>query len=154
MVDPLGDDDRRWLEHAIEHSRRCLPSTAAFSVGAVVVDAEGAPIASGYSREGDPRDHAEEAALAKLPSDDPRLATATIYSSLEPCSIRASRPRTCTELILAAGIRRVVFAWREPAVFVDCEGAAILRRAGVDVVEIPELAGRVRDINAHLTGDR
>jgi pyrimidine deaminase RibD-like protein len=144
--------DRRWLEQAVELSRRCPPSATAFSVGAVVVAADGTPLATGYSREGDPKDHAEEAALAKLDPDDPRVATATIYSSLEPCSRRASRPRTCTELILAAGIPRVVFAWREPDVFVDCEGAELLTRAGVEVVEVPELAPVVEEVNAHLLG--
>ncbi len=62
----------------------------------------------------------------RAPLVGPRLVGAgpgtTVYSSLEPCSARASRPRTCTELILAAGVQRVVFAWREPAVFVDGDG--------------------------------
>lgn len=116
----------------------------------MIVDAAGEPMASGYSRESDPLDHAEEAALAKIAPGDPRLAGATVYSSLEPCSDRASRPRSCTELILAAGIRRVVFAWREPSIFVHGFGAETLRDAGVAVIEIPELASTVRHINAHL----
>jgi hypothetical protein len=44
----------------------------------------------------------------------------------------------------------VVFALREPSVFVDCRGAEELAEAGVTVVELPELAGQVRDVNAHL----
>jgi pyrimidine deaminase RibD-like protein len=142
--------DRRWLEVAVELSRRCPPSATAYSVGAVVVDATGAAIASGYSRENDPRDHAEEAALAKIPPGDARLASATVYSSLEPCSARASRQRSCAELIVAAGIARVVFAWREPSVFVEGRGAEMLADAGVTVIEIPDLAGAVQRINAHL----
>ena len=50
------------------------PSTTAFSVGAVIVDAAGEEIAWGYSRETDDHVHAEESALAKLAADDPRLA--------------------------------------------------------------------------------
>ena len=73
-----------------------------------------------------------------------------MYTSLEPCSARASRPRSCTELILAAGIPRVVFAWREPSIFVDCVGAETLRAAARTVIELPELADQVREINAHL----
>jgi pyrimidine deaminase RibD-like protein len=142
--------DRRWLGETVELSRRCPTSATAFAVGAVVVARDGHVLATGYSREGDPHDHAEEAALAKISRDDPRLASATIYSSLEPCTTRASRPRGCTALILAAGIRRVVFAWREPDVFVDCTGAETLREAGVEVVEIPELSAQVREVNAHL----
>jgi pyrimidine deaminase RibD-like protein len=152
MPDPMPDDER-WLRQAIELSRSCPVSPTAFSVGAVVVDAGGNVLASGYSRQGgDPVVHAEEAALATLADGDPRLATATIYSSLEPCSTRASRPRPCAELILAAGIGRVVFAWREPALFVDCHGAEDLRAAGVEVVEMPDLADLVRQVNAHLLG--
>ncbi|MQA84058.1 MAG: 5-amino-6-(5-phosphoribosylamino)uracil reductase [Streptosporangiales bacterium] len=152
MTDAAADPtqaDRLWLRKAIELSRNCPPSTTAFSVGAIIVDADGV-VATGYSRERDPRDHAEEAALTKVAPADPRLAGATLYSSLEPCSSRASRPRSCTELILAAGIRRVVFAWREPAIFVDPRGARNLSDAGVEVVELSDLADRVREINAHL----
>ncbi|MFD7161113.1 deaminase [Kribbella sp. NPDC059898] len=147
-ADPAATD-RAWLEAAIELSRQCPPSTTAFSVGAIIVSAAGDVIATGYSREGDPHDHAEETALAKA-ERDPRLASSTIYSSLEPCSKRSSHPRTCTQLILAARIPRVVFAWREPSIFVDCEGAELLRAAGCEVLEIPEVAPAVRAINAHL----
>lgn len=142
--------DRHWLLAAIALSRRCPPSETAYSVGAVIVDAGGAPIAEGWSREVDDRVHAEESALAKLAPDDPRLAGATIFSSLEPCARRRSRPATCARLILRAGIRRVVFAMREPSLFVEGRGAEELAAAGVAVVEVPELAEHVRAANAHL----
>jgi pyrimidine deaminase RibD-like protein len=144
--------DRRWLEEAIELSKKCPPSKTAFSVGAIIVSADGEVIATGYSREGDPHDHAEESALAKV-EGDPRLPFSTIYSSLEPCSKRSSHPLTCTQLILAAGIPRVVLAWREPNIFVDCEGAELLRAASREVIEIPDLAPAVRTVNAHLLDD-
>lgn len=142
--------DRHWLDEAIELSRRCPPSSRAFSVGAVIVDLAGVMLASGYSRQRDPLDHAEEVALAQLHAGDGGLGDATIYSSLEPCSVRASRPQPCAQLILAAGIRRVVFAWREPSVFVAGRGAEVLREAGVTVIELPDQADAVRAINAHL----
>ncbi|HEU0128087.1 MAG TPA: dCMP deaminase, partial [Pseudonocardiaceae bacterium] len=83
---------------------------------------------------------------------DPRLKTATIYSTLEPCSQRKSRPRTCTQLILGAGIPRVVLAWREPSLFVaDCQGYELLANAGVAVVEIPDLAAEAQTPNSHLS---
>jgi len=143
-------DDRHWLQQAIDLSRSCPPSANAFSVGAIIVSPEGEVLSTGYSRETDPHDHAEEAALNKLEPNDPRLRQATIYSSLEPCSKRASRPRTCTELILAASIPRVVLAWREPSIFVDCEGVELLEAAGVEVLELPDLADAARAINAHV----
>ena len=141
--------DLRWLREAIEMSRRCPPSASAFSVGAVLVSAAGRVIATGYSRERDPKDHAEEVALARA-AGDPLLAGATLYSSLEPCLARASRPRSCTELIIDAGIGRVVIAWLEPPLFVAGGGGAALRRAAVTVAEIPWLAELARSVNAHL----
>ena len=144
--------DHQWLAAAIELSRRCPPSESAFSVGAILVGADGVAIATGFSRERDPHDHAEEVALARAASAGAarRLAGATLYSSLEPCAARASRPRPCAELIIAAGLRRVVIAWLEPPVFVEGGGAALLRAAGITVIEIPELAAAARAVNAHL----
>lgn len=142
--------DYHRLREAVALADHCPPSTT-FRVGAVITDAEDNVLATGYSGENDPHDHAEESALAKL-GDDPRLAGATIYSSLEPCSARTSRPLTCTRHILNAGIPRVVFAWREPNLFVDAQGAELLRAGGRDVIEIPDLAPLVRRANTHLPG--
>jgi pyrimidine deaminase RibD-like protein len=143
-------DDHDWLRLACELALLCPPSDTAFAVGAVVVSAEGDEIARGHSREADPHDHAEEAALGKIDPHDPRLPAATLYSSLEPCSTRGSRPLSCTHLILDRGIGRVVFAWREPLLFVDGHGTEELRAAGVAVREIPDLAAEARRPNAHL----
>ncbi|MEV4008344.1 deaminase [Actinomadura sp. NPDC049753] len=140
-------DDFGWLALACDLAALCPPSRTAFSVGAVVVGADGREVARGFSREQDPHDHAEEAALAKAGGG---LAGATVYSSLEPCGHRASRPRTCAELIVASGARRVVFAWHEPALFAAGTGAEVLAAAGVETVELPELAERARRPNAHL----
>jgi pyrimidine deaminase RibD-like protein len=144
--------DRDWLFAAIDLSRRCPPSTTAYSVGAVVVNGHGQELARGYSRDSGPHIHAEQSALGKLAGSGIDLSTATIYSSLEPCSTRRSPLRPCTQLILAAGIRRVVFALREPPIFVDCHGVELLQAAGVTVIEMTDLANQVMDINAHLLG--
>jgi pyrimidine deaminase RibD-like protein len=144
-------DDLRWLTYAIELSRKCPPTLRAYNVGAVIVDASGIEIANGYSRETDPHAHAEEAALAKLATDDPRLAGSTTYSSLEPCTERHSKRPSCTELIIASGTRRVVIAWREPTIFVpDCQGVEQLQTAGITVVEISELEQAAKAVNQHL----
>ena len=146
-----GDADERWMRRAIELAWRCPPSETAYSVGAVIVAADGSEISRGFSREDDPVVHAEESALGKLPPGDPRLAGATIYSTLEPCSHRRSRPRTCTELIIAAGLRRVVIAWREPDLFVpDGRGEELLAQAGLEVAELPGLAELAAAPNRHL----
>ncbi|HEX9542713.1 MAG TPA: deaminase [Streptosporangiaceae bacterium] len=147
-------EDQKWMELAIQLARECPPKESAYSVGAVIVDEHGQEIARGYSRETDASVHAEEAALAKVAHDDPRLKRATIYSTLEPCSQRKSRPLTCTQLILGAGIPRVVMSWREPSLFVaDCQGYELLTEAGVEVLELPEFADEARAVNAHLAVD-
>jgi len=146
--------DRAWLTQTIDLSRRCPPSPSAFSVGAVVVAADGTVMATGYSREASPRAHAEEAALAKVDPADSRLAGATLYSSLEPCRVRASRPTPCAELIISAGLRRVVIAWLEPPVFAPGGGAALLREAGITVVEAPGLAAEARAVNAAVLSEQ
>jgi pyrimidine deaminase RibD-like protein len=156
VTEPPGgpEVDRRWLLEAISLSRRCPPSPTAYSVGAVLVGADGSVLSTGYSRETAPGDHAEEVALGKvgLPAAGvvPELAAATLYSSLEPCAVRASRPVPCADLIIASGIGRVVIAWTEPPVLAPGGGADRLRAAGVSVVDVPELAAAARAVNAHL----
>jgi pyrimidine deaminase RibD-like protein len=141
-------NDRELLARAVALAGRCPPSGSAFSVGALVVGPDGTVLAEGWSRRHHPVEHAEESALAELGGRVP--AGSTVYSSLEPCGRRLSRPRTCVQLILDAGVARVVFAWREPPVFVEVDGAAQLRAGGVEVVEIPELAAAALAPNRHL----
>ena len=145
-------DDLKWMARAIGLARHSPRSASAFAVGAVIVGADRREIAAGFSRDTDPLVHAEESALMKA-YGDVRLPAATLYSTLEPCSKRAHRPdATCTALILAARIPRVVIAWREPDVFVTCEGVALLIASGVEVLELPEFAAAARAVNAHLPG--
>lgn len=143
-----ADRDRRWLSAAIELSRQSPRTPTNYAVGAVVVGPGERVLATGYTGEIGPRDHAEESALVKAAGLD--LSRATIYSSLEPCTARSSRPGTCTDLILAAGLRRVVIALREPLLFADCRGVETLREAGVEVIEIGDLGRLVREINADV----
>jgi diaminohydroxyphosphoribosylaminopyrimidine deaminase / 5-amino-6-(5-phosphoribosylamino)uracil reductase len=149
-----GAPDRRFLSWAVELSRLSPPSESAFSVGAVIVGEDGQVLSTGFSREQEDHDHAEEVAVRKLGFHDPRLRRATIYSSLVPCGARASRPVTCVQHIVAAGIPRVVFAWREPPLFTAGDGADQLRAAGVDVLELPDLAPRACAVNAHIVSPR
>ena len=151
MTEPAGlEADRRWLLEAISLSRRCPPSRTAYSVGALLVAADGTLLSTGYSRETGPGEHAEEIALAKLGlpgAAAPELTSATLYSSLEPCAVRASRPVPCADLVIASGVGRVVIAWTEPPVLAPGGGAGRLRAAGIEVVEIPELAAAAREVD-------
>lgn len=155
----FGAPDDRHLAEACILTERCPPSASAFSVGCVVVADDGSVLGAGWSRREDPLDHAEEGVLRDL-APDPRLPGATLYSSLEPCGQRASRPDSCATLIERAGIARVVYAWREPPEFVARpSGIAQLDRSGITTTHLPRwepLARRcarpVRGTSGRLTG--
>ena len=77
------------------------------AVGCVLISAEGDRLAEGVTSEGGTR-HAEERALEKL---EPGAATGgTAYVTLEPCRQRSAGGVSCSELLLEAGIARVVCA--------------------------------------------
>ena len=112
-------DDHRLLREAIAISRNAQPSQEAFSVGSVIARRNGSILTTGYSRERGGHSHAEQIAIEKAAELNIELHDATLYTSLEPCSIRKSGLGACVTRIVQAGIRRVVFAMREPPVFVE-----------------------------------
>ncbi|HUA09327.1 MAG TPA: deaminase [Candidatus Acidoferrales bacterium] len=142
--------DRALLHEAIELSRAAPPSRDAFSVGALIAARDGSVLATGFSRERGAQSHAEHVAIEKALEAHAALRDATLYSSLEPCSVRGSGLLPCAARIIAAGISRVVFAMREPSVFVEGHGAEVLAAAGVEVIELNDEAPLVAQINAHL----
>ncbi len=119
-------------------------------VGALVVDEAGsaggaAPVilTSGYhARAG--LDHGEAAALRALDGSD-KAQGKTLYVTLEPCN-HIGRTGKCTDLILGAGIRRVVVGMRDPNPRVTGGGIERLRAAGVEVT-VGVLANRCRHLN-------
>lgn len=97
-------------------------------VGCVLLAPDGTTIAESFHR-GAGTPHAEAAALAEA-GDAARGATAVV--TLEPCN-HTGRTGPCSEALVAAGVRRVVFA-QPDANPVAVGGAERLRAAGVDVV--------------------
>ncbi len=100
-------------------------------VGAVLVR-DGQVIGIGHHRKFGSL-HAEREALAncKLQGHDPRGATA--YVTLEPCCHHGKQP-PCTEALIEAGVREVVYARPDPAE-VSGGGVELLREAGISVRE-------------------
>jgi diaminohydroxyphosphoribosylaminopyrimidine deaminase/5-amino-6-(5-phosphoribosylamino)uracil reductase len=122
----------RALELASEARGQTSPNPL---VGAVVVK-DGRTIGEGYHhRAGEP--HAERMALAAC-TEDP--AGATIYITLEPCCHHGRTP-PCTEAILDAGIKRVVFASDDPTEKAAGRGLGILRDEGVAVDHLDDDVG-------------
>lgn len=142
-------DDERYMRQALDASRKCVPCATSYCVGAVVVTASG-EVFEGYTHETGAADHAEEAAVAKALAAGANLSGAAIYTSMEPCSARSSKPRSCSQLIIENGFGRVVYALKEPACFVRCNGDRMLRDAGIDVCVLEDFAAEAVQINAHI----
>lgn len=75
-----------------------------------------------------------------------RARGATAYVTLEPCCHHGRTP-PCVDALLAAGVRRVVFAIADPNPRVNGGGAKLLRKAGVEVAS-GLLAREAADLNA------
>src|SRR5690349_9117158 len=109
-------------------------------VGCVLLDDAGATVAEGYHR-GAGTPHAEADALARA-GDRARGTTAVV--TLEPCN-HTGRTGPCAQALVAAGVRRVVFAQADPNP-AAAGGADTLRAAGIEV-ESGLLADQARDLN-------
>jgi len=108
-------------------------------VGCVILDDSGAEIAESHHR-GAGTVHAEVAALREA-GEAARGATAVV--TLEPCN-HTGRTGPCADALVAAGVRRVVFAQPDTNP-VAAGGADALRAAGVEVE-----AGLLLDEARHL----
>lgn len=109
------------------------------AVGAVIVRS-GSIIARGYHAEyGGP--HAEVNALEKAGT---AARGAAMYVTLEPCAREGKTP-ACTDVIRAAGIRRVYFGMNDPNP-VMAGGAEVLNQAGIKATG-PILENRCRQLN-------
>jgi diaminohydroxyphosphoribosylaminopyrimidine deaminase/5-amino-6-(5-phosphoribosylamino)uracil reductase len=112
-------------------------------VGAVLVRDEEVVGEGFHARFGGP--HAEVEAIAAAGA---RARGATLFVTLEPCN-HTGKTGPCTEALLAAGVRRVVYAIRDPHA-IAAGGAERLRAAGVevDLLEPGPLAADARRKNA------
>jgi len=141
--------DLEFLTQAVDLAFNCPPTDKAFAVGCVIASADGTIISTGYSREWGESWHAEEVAIEKALREKKPLKGSTLYSSLEPCSVRLSGKTPCCRHIIGHGIVRVVFCLPEPSVFVDGAGMETLEKAGISVVQAgnKKLKKRVAEAN-------
>ncbi|MCM1293801.1 MAG: bifunctional diaminohydroxyphosphoribosylaminopyrimidine deaminase/5-amino-6-(5-phosphoribosylamino)uracil reductase RibD, partial [Bacteroides sp.] len=123
-----------YMRRAIQLAKSsCTDTHPNPNVGAVIV-ARGRIIGEGYHRRCGSA-HAEVNAINSVSeADQPLLKEATIYVTLEPCSHYGKTP-PCARLIIETGIPRVVIACGDPFEKVRGRGVAMLRDAGVEVVE-------------------
>ncbi|MGB8770339.1 MAG: bifunctional diaminohydroxyphosphoribosylaminopyrimidine deaminase/5-amino-6-(5-phosphoribosylamino)uracil reductase RibD [Candidatus Korobacteraceae bacterium] len=129
MIKPSSD--KRFMQQALELARKGIALASPNPcVGAVLVDDGGKIIGRGsHTYEG--HKHAE--ALALEAAGD-RARGATLYVNLEPCS-HVGRTGPCADALIAAGVKRVFVAMRDPNPAVSGRGLARLRNAKIEVLE-------------------
>ncbi len=119
------------MQQALELARKGIALASPNPcVGAVIVDAGGKVIGRG-THTYDGRKHAELLALEEAGN---RARGATVYVNLEPCS-HVGRTGPCADALIAAGVKRVFMAMRDPNPLVGGQGLARLRNAGIEVQE-------------------
>lgn len=128
--------DTIYLQQALQLAKTrqgfCAPNP---SVGAVIVR-EGNILATGFHfAAGAP--HAEIEALNHC--SDPK--NATIYVTLEPCCHHGKTP-PCTDALIQAKVKRVVYGYRDPNVLVSGKGHQQLQEAGItcEYIAVPDIA--------------
>ena len=122
----MPDIDVKLMSRALELARGGDPSPNPH-VGSVV--ASGEEILGEGFHEAAGLDHAE---IMALNAAGERARDATLYVTLEPCNHQGRTP-PCVDIILAAGVRRVVIGCRDPNPTVVGGGIERLTEAGIDV---------------------
>jgi diaminohydroxyphosphoribosylaminopyrimidine deaminase/5-amino-6-(5-phosphoribosylamino)uracil reductase len=136
-------DDRSYVSEALDLARkgRALASPNPM-VGAIVAGEDGRRLGSGYhTYEG--RRHAEVIALEQAGE---AARGGTLYCNLEPCNHEGRTP-PCTEAIVRAGVRRVVFACRDEDTRVPGKGLEHLQEAGIGVEIAEEFSVEAQRLN-------
>jgi diaminohydroxyphosphoribosylaminopyrimidine deaminase/5-amino-6-(5-phosphoribosylamino)uracil reductase len=124
-----SEDDIRYMSRALELARRGLNTTDPNPrVGSVVVQG-GRIVGEGWhERAGEA--HAEVNALGAAGT---AAEGATVYVTLEPCA-HIGRTPPCSSSLIAARVRRVVYAVGDPDPRVNGAGAAALHVAGIETL--------------------
>jgi diaminohydroxyphosphoribosylaminopyrimidine deaminase/5-amino-6-(5-phosphoribosylamino)uracil reductase len=122
------DPDARWLAAAACLAERARPlSRPNPAVGAILVK-DGLVLGRGWTGAGG-RPHAEAVALTQAGE---AARGATLYVTLEPCAHKSERGPACADLVVAAGVARVVAGVSDPDPRTAGEGLARIETTGIE----------------------
>ena len=124
-----GNEDGRWLAAAAALAERARPLSRPNPGVAALVVSNGIVVGRGWTRPGG-RPHAEAVALEQAGD---AAHGATLYVTLEPCAHRSERGPACADMVVAAGVSRVVAGIADPDPRTAGRGFARLREGGVMV---------------------
>lgn len=141
-IDLLLSRAKPLMAQALTLSEQCPASETAFAVGAIACTEDLTVLATGYSRETGPHDHAEEALLSKL-----NTSPHTVICTLEPCLTRASKPTGCAQRLVDAGVQRVIYAVAEDRTFTAQTGLAHLHTHGIELLHLSGYENWFRTVN-------
>jgi diaminohydroxyphosphoribosylaminopyrimidine deaminase/5-amino-6-(5-phosphoribosylamino)uracil reductase len=116
------------------------------NVGCVIVR-DGVVAGRGWTQPGG-RPHAEAMALAQA---GPAARGATAYVTLEPCAHDSTRGPACSDLLIAAGVTRVVTALTDPDPRTAGAGHRRLAAAGIAIAADIAVAAARRSMVGFLT---
>lgn len=146
------EDDAAFMGDAIEQMKECVAEGGELhpKVGAVVV--RGGKVIARARRggpPGEPGEHAEFIALRRLCGT--AAAGATLYTTLEPCTVRGPGKMACAEHIVRSGIRRVVIGILDPNPDIQGEGIRVLIQNGIDVhLMMSQLGSTIMEVDARF----
>lgn len=136
-----NEQDRQWMQRALELAAQSTGLSSPNPAVGCVLTQNNRIVGEGF-HEYDKLDHAEIVALKQAGE---RAKGATAYVTLEPCSHRG-RTGPCADALLAAGIKRVVIATRDPNPIVHGRGIQKLLQGGAEV-ETGVLEAQARKLN-------
>lgn len=136
------------MKQYIQHMNKCIELAKKAQgntspnplVGCVILNQNGEVISTGYHKKYG-ENHAERDALLKLKD----AKGCTLIVNLEPCSHYGKTP-PCTDIIIAKGIKTVVYGMQDPNPIVAGQGLEKLRQAGIEVIG-PVLEDECKKLN-------